>query len=298
MCGLAGFIGNFDKETRQCLVIGLGSGIMQRGKDASGYVTVNNKDVHMNKSIGPWLSMSNRFIGRAAINDICMMHSRMATCRNGEVYKAAHPFCIKRDKTTILWGMHNGIIYNAFDHAQARGRKILVDSQEILELVADNNLAEIKELRGYGVLTWIDANDREGIHFTKLSDSGDLVIAVVEGGLIYASTLSILNNALKFAQLRISGIYDKQLDKSIVYVMRRDGLYKTTREPIVLGTWETTYDNTWWQKESSKYSKFQKTTAITDSKPSINDNAIWNQAYPDEDSKEWWDMMSGQPWRA
>lgn len=208
MCGLAGFAGIKDNNKKEILTIALGLGIDTRGGDAAGYFGLKDGRLTVNKRKGEWLSASQKFFNKAIDNDILALHSRFATCSTDEV-KNAHPFSIKRGRHTRLHGMHNGIIPSAWDSAEANGREINVDSEEIFQLIADENYDGLRKLSGYGVALWIDTSKKDHINLVRLSEDSEIVMyRLREGGIAWASTSSILKEALKSAGLKIKSEID------------------------------------------------------------------------------------------
>lgn len=238
MCGLSGFVGlNVDKQTKLMLVLGLADGIDDRGGHACGYAAITEtKDVNYARKSGVWIRSRLRFINKAA-EEISMMHARYATCGNKEDPDNAHPFAIRRNGRVVLWGAHNGMVPDAFESAKKRGRKINVDSQEIFELLADEDYAGIQNLSGYGVVTWIDADHRDHVKIARLSSQSEIrVVSIKGGGIVWASTWKILSNALQLADLEADKEF-KLTDIGRVYEIRPDGVYLTGQTGVKVGTW-------------------------------------------------------------
>lgn len=252
MCGLAGFAG-IPEDRRLLLVYSLGVGIDSRGGDASGFVTLNDRPVSFRKP-GTWTRASARFSRAAADGDICLMHARLATCGERENPSQAHPFAIKRWGRTVLWGAHNGMIYDADDSAKANGRSYSVDSKELFELLADGEHIKIQELTGYGVATWIEAGSRH-VNLSKLSDDGEIVVAKVHGGgTVWASTWPILKRATDFAGIKVKSTYKieevgrvYEIHTHGVHIGHRTGIHVNNRWNWVGGSDSPTY---WGQYES------------------------------------------------
>lgn len=246
MCGLSGYIGlSADKQTRLMLVLGLADGIDNRGGHSCGYVSVaNNGDLNFAKKSGVWVRSRLRFIEGAA-NDICLMHARFATCGDRYASENAHPFAIRRNGRVVMWGAHNGMVPDAFKSAQAHGRKIEVDSQEIFELLADGDIEGLQDLAGYGVITWIDADYRDRVFLSRLSTHSDIILVSIKGGgYVWASTKRILTEALKFADLEA----DREFDLSEigrVFQITPEGVFKTEIDGVRVGN----YDK--WKKKHS-----------------------------------------------
>ena len=181
MCGLSGFAGIKDLEARMVLTNHLGMGIDDRGGHAFGYVSVENGKHRLAKRIGTWERAAARFRFQAAVGEVCMMHSRYATCGSRDNVEHAHPFTIKRNGRTILYGAHNGVLQGTHTSAIKHGRKHTVDSRELLELLADNRLDEINQLDGYGVITYMRPGSSD-VHVARLAKSSDFIAVSVKGG--------------------------------------------------------------------------------------------------------------------
>src|ERR1041385_4847308 len=181
VCGISGFVGVSDTEAKKSLVWHLGIGIDKRGGDACGYVASSVDKLHVGKKPGYWTLARKKFINRAASGRASMMHARFATCGK-KVVSEAHPFAIKRNNRTALYGCHNGIVYTANESAKRNNRTIVVDSEEIFHLLADNDLDGIRKLEGYGVVTWIDPKDPMTINALRLSDNSDIYVVRLESG--------------------------------------------------------------------------------------------------------------------
>ncbi len=231
MCGLSGFIG-VPKAQAWGLVYGLGAGIDMRGGHAAGYVSVRNSELRINKKIGEWSDASRKFIRGAAKGDMCMMHARFATCGIRDSVDHAHPFEIRRNDETILYGAHNGVIYDgAEESAKLNGRTYTVDSREVFELLADGEFEAIRNLQGYGVLTWIEPG-ADHVKMVRLSQNSDIEVCKLRaGGIVWASTSRILHEALDIAGLRATTNY--VLPKiGMVYELRANGVQETHADDL------------------------------------------------------------------
>lgn len=213
MCGLSGFhqlqIGALQK---QLLVWALGEGIDSRGGHASGFLSLANKRIRAHRKLGRWGSFDNdRFVASAAAGESLLQHARYATTAARTV-RDAHPFTIKRDGRTVLHGMHNGIIYDADTSAKKHGRPYTVDSKELFELLADGDYEGIGDLHGYGVIMWVRADSPDRIYVCRLSEDSDFEVANMKGGgLVWASTLKILNGGLAVTGLEIEQLWDVEV---------------------------------------------------------------------------------------
>jgi len=235
MCGIAGLNG-VPERYRPALVASLGAGIDTRGGDAAGYVSVNGV-IRYGRTLGEWSDARQRFHYAAYSGDTTMMHARFKTCGTGAI-EEAHPFAVKRSGKTILYGAHNGMIYDAQASAKKHDRMFSVDSLELFELMADDE--DFSSLHGYGVITWIKPEERDVIHMARLTTSSDLVVAsIVEGGFVYASTKKILEEALFEAKLTIDTYYDIKVGVEHTLTPKRFLIWKKERKlasPFWFGT--------------------------------------------------------------
>jgi predicted glutamine amidotransferase len=203
MCGIAGFLG-IEGHKKVKLAWSLSRGIDNRGGHASGFVSLRDNDrIVWGRERGSWIKQDVPFYREAITGFGSVMHARYATCGDKDARAHAHPFCIKRNGAPVLWGVHNGIINNANESAKAHGRPYTVDSRELFELLADGEYDSIRQLRGYGTIVWVEASDRKYIRMARLTDNAELVfVNTTIGGMVYASTENILDNALKYAGLK------------------------------------------------------------------------------------------------
>lgn len=208
MCGLAGHSGILDNRARVVLTRELSLGIDHRGGHAAGFVSLSRSRLRTGRVATTWAKAPGQFHGEAASGSIMtLLHSRFATCglRTAE---DAHPFKIVRDNRTI-YGAHNGVIDNADESAAANGRTIRVDSQELFELLADDDLDGFRKLSGYGAITWIDAADPSRVYLCRISEMGDLeAYAIKGGGIVWGSTDSIIKTAIRAAGLDYTSTFD------------------------------------------------------------------------------------------
>lgn len=234
MCGLAGFAGINDRRARFDLVWALGFGIDERGGHAAGFVTLDNGSVIEGRKLGHWSTAKDKFIRRAAIGQTTLMHARWATCGDGTI-REAHPFKIMRGGAPVLYGAHNGIIWDAEVSAHLNDREYSVDSKELFELLADDAIEQIQDLSGYGVITWVEAENPGDVLLSKLSKSGEIhVCSLVGGGIVWGSTESIVHCALKESNLKEKSHYLIE-EVGRVYRISRDTVRLTSREGVRVG---------------------------------------------------------------
>ena len=232
MCGIGGYIGIKDTEKRFKLVAAMGKGIDTRGQAMAGYISSTKDDLIHARRQGSWSSADDEFVMRAAHGDLCLMHSRAPGY--GHPIDNAHPFPIVRNDKVVLWGAHNGSLHEALASAKAHNREMTVDSKELFELLADNEISTLNNYHGWGVIEWVVASNTHEVRLSKLTSNSDLVAVEIEGGgTVWASTLHILRNACDAAGLEVTAQY--QLNEiGRVYVVDKDGLHPSDQTNVRL----------------------------------------------------------------
>lgn len=258
MCGIGGFVNIREDFTRLRLTLALGLGIDTRGGHASGFVAIREQQTHASKVVGGWTTAPNEFLLEAAHSDLCLMHSRWATCGNANSIKHAHPFAIKREGQIVLWGVHNGIIWNAEESASIHDRKYEVDSKELFELIADQEWETLRLLTGYGVAMWLEA-DKNHINLLRLNDQSDFhAVKVKSGGFVWGSTEEIVEDALKSAGLKSSTQYECE-DVGRVYQISKAGIKASNLMDLrVLDPWECVESVSSEEEETTKSKKHRR----------------------------------------
>lgn len=209
MCGLAGYSGlTLHPYDRIDLVEALGLSVESRGRHASGFAGYDGRRNNVQRVIGPWSSASWEFIFAAATNETLMMHARYATCGDKGDKSHAHPFTPIRDNRPVLYGMHNGMVYDARESAEKNGRRYTVDSRELFELIADGEYDSVSKLHGYGTLSWMTPHS-EVVRLCRMTPDADLSVVHVRNddgslGTMWASTYRILKDAAEATGLTIS----------------------------------------------------------------------------------------------
>lgn len=232
MCGLAGYSGVQSKYKFR-LAYFLGLGIDSRGGHAAGFASITNKGIKHDTRLGKWENATVKFLLKATSGNTCMMHARYATCGTG-ARDEAHPFEITRKKKPVMYGMHNGVIWDAARSAYQNDRDYTVDSKELFELMADGKYRYISKLNGYGVVTWINAKDNDHIKLCKMSKDGQICIAqLATGGIVWASTWPILKRAVGLARLKIAKVY-KEIEVGKIHEIREDEVYVTSKKGPIL----------------------------------------------------------------
>lgn len=247
MCGIGGYVNVTDPHARRMLTFGLGLGIDARGGDAAGYVSIpdDGGTVRYGRVIGEFAEASPRFWRAASTGAISMLHARFATHQNAKDVRCAHPFALKRGGRTVLYGAHNGVMSSAYESAAEHGRHVTVDSLELFELLADEAHAEINQQNGWGVISWIRADDKRAIRLCVLSDGGSLYVCKTKcGAVVYGSTKSIVDTALDMAEMTAAAHYKHETGAVYAIRVTEKGVAEmcTTDEPRMMFAEEAVFD--------------------------------------------------------
>ncbi len=249
MCGLGGYSGITDQSVRVKLAGALGVGLDKRGGHAAGYVSLpvagSGKGVGMARRAGTWGDSSWRFVKASAAGEVAILHARFATCGEKDNALHAHPFAIRRGDRAVLYGAHNGIVYGGRDTAKEAGRDYTVDSKELFELLADGKLDAIRKLSGYGVINWITPATGV-VHMARLSSQSDFACVKLKGGgIAWASTMAILDAAVKFSGDEAEDVLLAPT-VGMVYTLSPDGIRETSEDNLRVGSNTSTGRPTGW----------------------------------------------------
>ncbi len=258
MCGLAGFSNVKDSFKRECLVWSLGLGIDRRGGDAAGYVALGTNPV-VGRKVGLWASASYKFLSHAASAATTLMHARWKTCGRGGKQEA-HPFTVQRDGEPVLWGAHNGVIYDAEFSARINQRSYDVDSRELFELLADNDLSGIQDMNGYGVITWVERRNPSAVLVARLSSSSEFYAVRTEcDAIVWGSTRTIVEDACDDAEMVIKAVF-QLTEVGRVYSIEGSSIFMTKREGVKLADYRYSWlkeddddiSSEWWQDYTAR----------------------------------------------
>lgn len=172
-----------------------------RGNQASGfaYQTSTTSGVYKKNVAGANLSVKRMSKGAR----LAVLHTRYATHGSAKVMENNHPV-LSPDKSISL--VHNGVIYN---HDLVRthldGKLPEVDTSVIPAILEqfDRNTDRLDMLDGDASIAWLDESDRLTLKVARVSHSPLVIAQLVDGSFVFASTESILLNALKSVRLDV-----------------------------------------------------------------------------------------------
>ena len=208
MCALYGWLDCGKKLPHRLLkklTQALANAAEERGTDAAGISYVKNGHITIYKRPKP----AHKIKFNIPENTVAVMgHTRLATQGDKENNCNNHPFYGKADKYFAF--AHNGVLYN--DTALHKSHNLLktnieTDSYVAVQLIEQQKKLDFNSLRnmaedvmGNFVFTILDENNT--LYFVKGNNPLYLVYFEHFGLYVYASTKSIMDNALKAIRMQ------------------------------------------------------------------------------------------------
>lgn len=210
MCGIAGFCLNVeDHIDARKLSAALLSGIVSRGRDATGAAWYNGKRNEVRYTKAPYSATT--FINSrlplmpSGVKNV-ILHTRFATQGDKKYETNNHPIVVEN-----LVGVHNGHINNddgilaSYPEHKRLGQ---VDSEAafVMAKYEQNPLEAFTRIQGRAALAWIDGDKGRELNLARVQDSPLCVAQTPKGSTIFASTKPLLEKAMKDAGLKIEWI--------------------------------------------------------------------------------------------
>jgi predicted glutamine amidotransferase len=216
MCGIAGFsLSKNSKINSKKLSNALLCGIESRGNQAAGYAWQDGVSSGVYKSNVRGSNLSLKGMPRDA--DTVILHTRYATHGSVKVMANNHPV-MSPDSNIAL--VHNGVIYN-----HNRVRKELpytlpeVDTSVIPAILQKYGVDRLDMLDGDASIAWLDERENGTLRVGRFSHSPLYVAQTSDGSLVFASTETILLDALK--RVRVDVVYLQQVPEKVLYTVRQ-----------------------------------------------------------------------------
>lgn len=202
MCGLAGFyLTRADDLDAREVSRALLDQIVTRGRDATGASWAVRKsdgiDFRVAKNALPAPAFTG-WKGMQPTTRAAILHTRWATKGSPANPLNNHPIV-----NGPITGVHNGVLTNddALFRRTKATRHAQVDSEAAFALLGATKghpTTALPLLRGRAALAWFDRRDRSlTLHLARASESPLALAQTKPGGLIFASTMSLLEGALE-----------------------------------------------------------------------------------------------------
>lgn len=220
MCSIAGFsLSQNSQVNPRKLSHALLIEMDVRGNQASGfaYQSSTTSGVYKKNVAGANLSVKQMSKGTR----LAVLHTRYATHGSAKVMENNHPV-LSPDKSISL--VHNGVIYNHDLVRQGIDAKLPeVDTAVIPALLEqfDRDTDSFERLDGDASVAWLDESDRLTLKVARVSHSPLVIAQLVDGSFVFASTESILLNALKRVHLDV--VYMENVPERVLMTVR-DGI--------------------------------------------------------------------------
>ena len=257
MCSLFGFLnyqGIIPHKMLRKLTQALATAAEERGTDATGISYIEDGKVIIFKRPKAAHKLHFSFPeGTMAI----MGHTRMTTQGSEKYNQNNHPFLGKTGD--ISWSLaHNGIVYN--DKELQKEKQLPVTDIETDSYVAVQLIEQQKELsfdslrymaeQVQGSFTFSLLDENNSLYFVKGSNPLCLLHFESLGLFVYASTESIMKNALK--QIGLHKFESKRVDTEEGDIIRIDRNGKVTRSQYEPKLYKSKYMS-WYDYDDSPY---------------------------------------------
>lgn len=198
MCGIMGFYCFGSKRPDKDKITNLFSLLETRGKDASGYAFINDKNLFVNKApvnssklikTKEWLELE--------LPKIMILHCRLKTQGTEQNNANNHPIFGKQGIALV----HNGIIYNDKEIIGKNDRDAEVDSEAILALLAlktkgDKIKRLFEKIEGSFAVAIIDKSDPDRLILVKKDNPLNLYYNIEDDILYFCSDRGMMQEAL------------------------------------------------------------------------------------------------------
>ena len=265
MCALYGWLDCGKKLPNRLLkklTQALANAAEERGTDAAGISYIKNGHVTIYKRPKP----AHKIKFNIPENTVAVMgHTRLATQGDKENNYNNHPFYGKTDKSFAF--AHNGVLYNDTALSKAYNlpkTKIETDSYVAVQLIEKygslnfdslRNMAE--DVMGNFVFTILDENNT--LYFVKGNNPLYLIYFERFGLYVYASTKSIMDNALKAIGMQYEKPTIIKVCEGDIVSISSDGKIDSSHfNPddysfLITGTKRTRYRFDWYDWEKDEY---------------------------------------------
>lgn len=210
MCGIAGFSLS-ERSTVNARELGhkLLSEIQWRGSMASGFAyTAKDGRVGYYKDAVPGGQLPLKTLPREAKTAI--FHTRLTTHGSEEVNENNHPVISPNNKIALT---HNGVIWNEQEvrHDTLVGVELPeVDTSVIAGVIQFFGLEGLAELSGDAAIAWLESGKDDELNVARVESSPLAYTWLLDGSFVYASTPTLLMNALDSMDLDFGAIFQME----------------------------------------------------------------------------------------
>ena len=220
MCGIGGFsLSSKSKVNPRSLSNALLTELDIRGDQASGFAYQSQDSIGYFKNDVAGSRLSLKTMPKSASTVI--LHTRFATHGSTRDMSNNHPI---QSPDNSIHLVHNGVIYNHdLVRKQLDYKLPEVDTSVIPALLQQYNRDPDKfsMLDGDAAIAWLDESQRGKLHLARISHSPLTIAQLKDGSFVFASTRSILLNALKRLGLKADFLQDVAERKMLEVVSGR-----------------------------------------------------------------------------
>lgn len=205
MCGIGGFsLSKTSKINSRKLANAMLTELDVRGNQASGFAYQSAKGSGFFKNAVAGSKLNLRSMSNKA--SVAILHTRYAT--HGTIKDNAnnHPVLSPDENISLV---HNGVIYNHdIVRKELPFRLPDVDSSVIPAILQnfDNDFEKFSMLDGDASIAWLDESELFTLRVARVSHSPLTIAQSKDGSFFFASTETILRNALKRVGIKITYI--------------------------------------------------------------------------------------------
>lgn len=205
MCGIAGFsLPATSKVNARKLSKALLCKLEARGNQAAGFAWSIGRQTGMYKQDVPGSNLKLRGMPKRVQNAI--LHTRLATHGSQKINANNHPVVSPNKQIALV---HNGVIWNHdIIRPEIDGTLPEVDTAVISGLLEQQGHKALDKLDGDAAIAWLDDNNAGMLHVARIELSPLTICQTKTGEFVFASTQSILLDAIKKVGLEVEWILD------------------------------------------------------------------------------------------
>lgn len=215
MCGIGGFsLAPRSKINARKLSKALMCQLEQRGNQASGYAWSIGRRMGMYKKDVAGSKLRLNKMPKDAQNVI--LHTRLATHGSVLVSENNHPVLSPNQDIMLV---HNGVIWNhKMVKKEIGGYLPEVDTAVIPALLEREGKEGLAKIDGDAAIAWLDDRNAGKLHVARIEQSPLIICQVEDGSFIFASTETILDDALKTLGIKPEWKYIMPERKSVTVI--------------------------------------------------------------------------------